>query len=203
MKIISKLLAWLVWAALALVLLVVSFVLIAAQYGWEFDAVLSGSMEPALAVGGLVVIKPVDVQQVKIGDVISFKLPGINTPICHRVIDVQETGAGRVFRTQGDANEEPDLNPVPAGAVAGKEVLYLPYIGNLARLAEFGRQRVNVLGRGLPVAVLVVLPLGLAFIALTLKDALREALHPEEKRRQEALKRRRERLMKQRKAFIR
>lgn len=186
-----------------MVILVVSFVMVAAQYGWEFDAVLSGSMEPALGVGGLVVIRPVDATRINVGDVISFKLPGIDTPICHRVIDIQETESGRVFQTRGDANEEPDLNPVPAEAVTGKEVFYLPYIGNLARLSEFGRQRVNILGRGLPVAVLVVLPLGLAFIGLTLKDALGEVLHPERKRRKVALKRRRERLLRKRKVFIR
>jgi signal peptidase len=185
------------------VVLVVSFVLVAAQYGWEFDAVLSGSMEPDLSVGGLIVVRPVDPLQLEVGDVISFKLPGIDTPICHRIIAIEENGADRVFQTKGDANEEPDLNPVPASAVTGKQVFYLPYMGNLARLSEFGRQRVDILGRGVPAAVLVVLPLGLAFIALTLKDALAEALHPEEKRRKDALKKRRARLSRRRKAFIR
>jgi signal peptidase len=183
------------------VVAVVSFVLIAAQYGWEFDAVLSGSMEPALGVGGLVVIRPADAQQVEVGDVISFKLPGIDTPICHRVIDVQETESGTVFQTKGDANEEPDLNPVPASAVNGKEIIYLPYAGYLARLSELGRQRIYLLGMGLPAAVLIVLPLGLAFIVLTLKDALAEMAHPAEQRRKEALRRRRERLTKQRKTL--
>jgi len=86
------------------VILVVSFVIIAAQNGWEFDAVLSGSMEPELAVGGLIVIRPADPQQLNVGDVISFKLPGIDTPICHRVMDIQETESGRLFTTKGDAN---------------------------------------------------------------------------------------------------
>jgi len=184
---------------LAVVILVVSFVIIAAQNGWEFDAVLSGSMEPELAVGGLVVIRPADTQQLNVGDVISFKLPGIETPICHRVIDIQETESGRLFTTKGDANEEADLNPVPAEAVTGKEVFYLPYVGNLARLSEFGRQRVNILGRGVPAAVLVVLPLGLAFIGLTVKDLLGEVRHPLEKKRKEALKKRRERFARLRK----
>lgn len=184
---------------MAAVILAVSFVLIAAQQGWEFDAVLSGSMEPQLAVGGLVVIKPIDAPSVSVGDVISFKLPGIDTPICHRVTAIQETDQGRFFLTKGDANEEADMNLVPAEAVTGKEVFFLPHIGNLARLSEFGRQRVNILGRGLPVAVLVVVPLGLAFIALTLKDALGDILHPGEKRRREALKKRRDRFMKRRK----
>jgi signal peptidase len=185
------------------VVLVVSFVMVTAQYGWEYDAVLSGSMEPELGVGGLVVIRPADAQYINVGDVISYKLEGIDTPICHRVIDIQETESGRVFQTKGDANEETDLNPVPAASVAGKEIFYLPYIGNLARLAEFGRQRVNILGKRLPLAVLVVLPLGLAFIGLTLKDALGDVLHPLAKRRKEALKKRREQFMKKRKVFIR
>jgi signal peptidase len=202
-EILNKLVTWLGWAVLAAVVLAVSFVMAAAQYGWEFDAVLSGSMEPALGVGGLVVVKPVDAQHVSAGDVISFKLPGIDTPICHRVIDIQETDGSRFFQTKGDANEEPDINLVPAEAVTGKEVFYAPYVGNLARLSQIGRERVNIMGRGLPMAVLVILPLGLAFIGLTLKDTLEDVFRPVEKRRREALKKRRERFMKKRKAFHR
>jgi signal peptidase I len=176
--------------------------MVAAQYGWEFDAVLSGSMEPKLGVGGLVVIKPVDAQQVEIGDVISFKLSGIDTPICHRVIDTQETDGARLLQTKGDANEEPDVNPVPAASVTGKEVFYLPYVGNLARLSQFGRERVNIIGRkSVPVAVLVIIPLGLAFIGLTLKDTLEEVFRPAQKRRKDMLKKRRERFLKRRGAF--
>jgi len=185
------------------VILVVSFVIIAVQYGWEFDAVLSGSMEPEIAVGGLVVIRPADTQQLNVGDVISFKLPGIDTPICHRVIDIQQTDGSRFFQTKGDANEEPDVNPVPAEAITGKEVIYLPHVGNLARFSQLGRERVNIMGRGLPVAVLVILPLGLAFIGLTLKDTLEEAFQPGQQRRKEILKKRRERFLKRRKALYR
>jgi signal peptidase I len=176
-------------------------VIIAAQYGWQFDAVLSGSMEPRISVGGLVVIKPIDAQHVSTGDVISFKLPGIDTPICHRVIDVQNNSDGRFFQTKGDANEDPDQNLVPASSVTGKEVFYLPYIGNLAKLSQLGRERVNILGKRLPIAVIVILPLGLAFIGLTLKDTLEETFRPLQKRRKEVLKKRRERLIKRRKAL--
>ena len=183
--------------------LAVAFVLAAAQYGWEFDAVLSGSMEPKLGVGGLVVIRPVDVQHVSTGDVISFKLPGIDTPICHRVIGIEETDGNRFFQTKGDANEDPDMNPVPAEAVTGKEVFYLPYVGNLAKLSQLGRERVHIMGKSLPMAVLVILPLGLAFIGLTLKEPLEEVFRPVEKRRRDMLKKRREMLMKKRKAFHR
>jgi signal peptidase I len=188
---------------LAVIIVSVSFVLITAQYGWEFDAVLSGSMEPNISVGGLVVIKPINAQHVNVGDVISFKLPGIDTPICHRVIDKQDTVNGLMFRTKGDANEEADQDLVPAASVKGKEVFYLPYIGRLASLSQLGRERVYLLGRGVPVAVLLVLPLGLAFIGLTFKDALEDIINPGKKRRKEALRIRRERFLKKRKAIYR
>jgi signal peptidase len=199
---LKKLLEWLGWAILVTVIMSVGFVMAAAQYGWEFDAVLSGSMEPVLAVGGLVVIKPVDASQVETGDIISFKVPGFDTPICHRVIAIQQVDGGRLFQTKGDANEEPDINPVPGEAVTGKEVFYLPYVGNLARLSTLGRERVTLMGgRSVPAAVLVIMPLGLAFIGLTLKDTLEEVFRPLEKRRKDLLKKRREMLIKRRRAL--
>jgi signal peptidase I len=185
------------------VILAVAFVMVAARYGWEFDAVLSGSMEPALGVGGLVVVRPVEAPQVEIGDVISFKLPGIDTPICHRVIDIQPTDGALLFQTKGDANEEPDVNLVPAEAVTGKEVFYLPYVGNLARLSQLGRERVSVGRKSLPAAVLVIIPLGLAFIGLTLKDTLEEVFRPLQKRRKDMLKKRRDMLIRRSRAFRR
>jgi signal peptidase len=180
---------------------VVAFIMIAVRFHWEFDAVLSGSMEPKLGVGGLVVIKPADARQVQVGDVVSFKLPGIDTPICHRIIDIQETADGRMFQTKGDANEEPDINLVPAAAITGREIFYVPYAGNLARLSELGRQRVGVAGMRLPLAVIIIAGIGLLFIGLTLKDALEEAFHPERKKQKERLKKRRETFMKKRKSF--
>ena len=186
---------------LGVIMATVAFVLAAAQFGWEFDAVLSGSMEPDIGVGGLVIVKPVDGQDVAVGDVISFKIPGIDTPICHRVIDRQETAEELLFQTMGDANEEPDATLISAGDINGKAVLYLPYVGNLGRLSEFGRSRVSILGFSLPVAVLVITAMGLAFIGLTLKDALEDIFRPSRRMRRERLKKRKERLLKRRKAF--
>jgi signal peptidase len=183
---------------MAAVVLVVCFVLVAVQCGWEFDAVLSGSMEPELAVGGLIMIKPVEAQHVSTGDIISFKIPDIETPICHRVIEITEIDGQLFFQTKGDANEEPDMNLVPAEAVKGEEVLYIPYVGNIVRVSMIGRERVNIMGKRLPKAVLVILPLGLLFIGLTVKDALEQIYRPVQYRRKEMLKKRRQRFAKRR-----
>jgi signal peptidase len=198
---LKKLITWLGWAMTGMVVAAVSFVVAASYYGWEFDAVLSASMEPALGVGGLVVIQPNDAQDIKTGDVISFKLPGIDTPICHRVIDIQEADGNRLFQTKGDANEEPDLNLVSVEDVTGKQVFYLPYVGYLGYLTDFGRTPVALMGKRLPAAVLLILAMGLAFIGLTLKDTLEDIYRPSKRWRRETLKKRRERLLKQRKAF--
>ena len=116
----KRLAGWLGWAVLAVILGIVSFVLVAVRQGWEFDAVLSGSMEPVYHVGSLVVFRPVDPQTVKVGDIISFKLPDLNTPICHRVIDIVHDGGSTYFQTKGDANEEPDQDRVLPEYVKGR-----------------------------------------------------------------------------------
>jgi signal peptidase I len=195
---LKKALQWLGWALLAAILLTASFVMWGNENGWEFDAVLSGSMEPVYNVGGLVVIRPVDADTLQVGDVISFKLPGIDTPICHRIIDIQDRAGEKFFLTKGDANEDPDQDPVPLASVKGKAILHLPYIGRLAEVKNLGLTRVPVLGKQLPAATLVVLGMGLLFIGLTLKDTIEDMLWPHQKRRRQMLKKRDARLAKRR-----
>jgi len=177
---------------LALVVLTACFVTITVQYGWEFDAVLSGSMEPRISVGGLVVIMPVDAMSLRVGDVVSYQRPDLKTPICHRIIEITDKADGRYFTTKGDANEEADESLVPAEAVNGREIFYLAHVGKLTNLSNFGRERVNLLGKSVPKALLVVVPMGLAFIALLFKDTLEDTYHPMRKRRREYLKKRRQ-----------
>ena len=186
---------------LGVVLAAVAFVVAAAEFGWEFDAVLSGSMVPVFKVGGLIVVKPVVASNVEVGDVISFKWPGIDTPVCHRVIEKSEIDGSFFFLTKGDANEEPDAQLVSAQDVTGKVVLHLPYVGYLGYLSQAGSTRVTMLGKSFPAAVLVILVMGIAFIGLTLKDMWIDVFRPSKRLRQEALKRRKERLQRQRKLF--
>ncbi len=166
--------------------------MVSSRQGWEFDAVLSGSMVPVYDVGGLVVFRPVDTAELKEGDIISFKLPGIDTPICHRIIDIVDENGSLYFQTKGDANEDPDPDKVLPEYVKGTGVLHLPYVGRLADLSRWGRSRVNVLGKSLPAAVLVIGAMGLLFIGLTLKDTLEEVIFPGRKLHRDRLKKQRE-----------
>jgi len=198
---LNKVIGWLGWIALGIVVLTVSFVLAASHYGWEFDAVLSGSMVPVFKVGGLIVVKPVESSAVEVGDIISFKWPGIDTPVCHRVIEKSEVDGSLFFLTKGDANEEPDPQLVSAQDVTGKTVLHIPYVGYLGHLSQAGSTPVTLMGKRLPAGVLLILAMGLAFIGLTLREMLEDIFRPSKRWRREALKKRKERLDKQRKAF--
>jgi signal peptidase len=200
---IKKLTTWLGWIALALVIIILAFVVVTSRKGWQFAAVLSGSMVPDFKVGGLVVIKPVDVSTLKVGDVISFMAPEVsdNTAICHRIIAIQYQKGVEFFQTKGDANNSPDQFLTPVTNVKGREIFYLSYIGRLADIKKAGTNGVHLLGMNLPIAVVAVAVMGLLFIFLVSKDTLESIFFPGRQWQREAIKKRNERYALRRRAF--
>ena len=77
------------------------------QFPLAFDArpltVLSGSMEPTLQTGDVVVAKRVEPGDVRIGDVVTYRSP-TGRLVTHRVRALHQTGERFVFVTKGDAN---------------------------------------------------------------------------------------------------
>jgi signal peptidase I len=201
LSILRKILEYLSWAVLGVLILTVALVMWGSWNGWEFDAVLSGSMEPVYNVGGLVIIRPVDPEALKIGDAISFKLPDINTPICHRIINIQYQDGQKYFQTKGDANEEADQNLVPLTSVGGKAIFHAPYVGRLGEVRNLGATKVSLLGTKLPLATFVIFGMGLLFIGLTMRDTLEDVFFPSKKMRREMGKKHSLRQAKRRERF--
>ena len=83
-------------------------------------SVLSGSMEPAIHTGSVVVMKPIS--NYKVGDIITF---GKNTkteiPTTHRIVETRIENDETIFKTKGDANDTPDSNEVKQKEVLGKK----------------------------------------------------------------------------------
>ena len=105
------------------------FTYLAPHLGWRVDAVLSGSMEPRLKVGSLVVTRPVEPEAIALGDIIIFRRTTVGENlICHRVIGIEESSP-LYFKTKGDANDDPDPFIVPAQNVVGKIYLHVPFLG--------------------------------------------------------------------------
>ncbi|HWO07768.1 MAG TPA: signal peptidase I [Candidatus Paceibacterota bacterium] len=119
----------------------------------ELKIVKSGSMEPAVPTGSVVVVKPA--AEYRFGDVITF---GEDTataiPTTHRVIGVQGEGAAATYTTKGDANEEADPQPVQRRDIIGKVILSVPYAGYVL---DFARQPLGfVLLIAIPAALVIL-----------------------------------------------
>ena len=94
----------------------------------KFMVVQSGSMEPEIKMGSIVMVKPVD--EYKIGDVISFgEVTRIKAPTTHRVYDIKVVEGEPYYITKGDANNAPDIREITKSEIIGKVLFSVPYAG--------------------------------------------------------------------------
>jgi signal peptidase I len=106
------------------------------QGTWEVTPILSGSMRPGLAVGGVVISQRVPVDSLHVRDVIVFANPyKPSEQIVHRIVRITKGPGGKLlFKTQGDANtvRDPWNLAIPGGYVyrARWTVPLLGYVAN-------------------------------------------------------------------------
>ena len=102
----------------------VLFSVLPIQGMYRLYTVQSGSMEPKLQTGSLVVVKPAAAYVV--GDIITFSdSANSKNTTTHRIVGMNGTS----FLTKGDANDSVDMNSVPETNVIGKVLFHIPYIG--------------------------------------------------------------------------
>jgi signal peptidase len=99
--------------------------------------VRSSSMEPAIRAGALAMMLPIDAEDVKVGDIITFRPSwDPDVTVSHRVIGIYyDDDEQIIFDTKGDATEDSDPYYVPARSVHGKVVFSIPYLGYAASSA--------------------------------------------------------------------
>lgn len=127
---------------------------------FEVKIVKSGSMEPAILTGAIVVVRPET--SYAVGDVITF---GEDTkrqiPTTHRIYSEEQKDGITYFTTKGDANEDPDPDPVKQNDVIGKVLFNVPYAGYIL---DFARQPVGfALLIGIPAGIIILDELGRIF----------------------------------------
>lgn len=98
-------------------------------------SVLSGSMEPTLHTGSVIIVKPIS--NYKIGDVITF---GPNTktqtPVTHRISDMRVVDGNIIYITKGDANDSPDIREIQKKDIIGKVLFSVPFAGYAVDFAK-------------------------------------------------------------------
>lgn len=96
---------------------------------------MSGTASDHIEVGDLIFIKPVNADDLKEGDVISFMEDSI--VVTHRIIGITTGQNGeRIFQTKGDANNTADDLPVTADRLVGIYTGRIPKLGDLAMFLQ-------------------------------------------------------------------
>ena len=124
-----------------------------ARLGWVQPlVVVSGSMEPHIMTGDLLVALPEPTRDLRPGEVASIRSDLTGDLVTHRVVSVERTGAETwAVRMRGDANASPDAQAYVVGETVWQPAVRLPWAGYL--VASLTR----------PV---VALPLGVGIAAL-------------------------------------
>lgn len=95
--------------------------------GFGLTVVLSGSMEPALSVGDMLVVAPQESYEVE--DVVVFQTG--RSAVVHRIISINEEGV----ITRGDANNTED-DPIALESIKGKVIIVIPFVGYIVNLIK-------------------------------------------------------------------
>jgi len=118
--------------------------------GFSLFRVVTGSMEPTMPVGTLLVSRQVEMDSVEIGDIICFHAKDsaiLGRMMTHRVVDIVQTAGGELlFETRGDANLVSDGYLVNQSIFVGKVVWYAGGENMLTKVFSFFTNKIGFLG---------------------------------------------------------
>lgn len=120
-----------------IIILLYNIVLLYMSYIDKFDTpsfyiykayiISTESMQPTLKKGDVIVIKKVDKKDLKIDDIITFKVKG--EVITHRIVEIDEVNG--TYKTKGDNNNIIDDVNLLFEDIEGKEIIKIPHLGNI------------------------------------------------------------------------
>ncbi len=126
MKAQSKIL----YIALAVVVFI-SPLLLHSVAGIGISPILSGSMRPFANPGDVFVTQSVPAKDLKVGDIISVNSKEFGGVYAHRIQSLENVNGTLSFRTKGDANSAPEVQPFIASLDQSvpKTLFRVPFIG--------------------------------------------------------------------------
>jgi len=138
-------------------------------FGFSMFRVVTGSMEPTMPVGALLICRQVDMDTIRMGDIICFRTQEsaiFGQVVTHRVVGIlQDSNAGLLFETRGDANLAVDGFMVSQTNFLGKVIWHTGASSVLSSVFSFFTNKVGFLA----CIVLPILLLG----GLLMKDCVR------------------------------
>ncbi len=118
--------------------------------GFMLFRVVTGSMEPTIPVGALLITRQVDISTVELGDIICFRTQEAaiwGKIVTHRVVELLENADGSLLLvTQGDANIVADNYFVTQSNFVGKVVWHTGESSAMASVFGFFTNKIGFLG---------------------------------------------------------
>ena len=103
-------------------------------FGIKTYVIVSGSMEPELEIGDMIVVKNINTSELEVGDIISFRQG--QSIVTHRISRIIENDGEIEFVTKGDNNNAEDSGTISEDLVEGKVVSVIPIIGKVSVLLQ-------------------------------------------------------------------
>jgi signal peptidase I len=105
-------------------------VTLATLSGSQSLTVMSGSMEPAISTGDVVLTKLIAPAAARVGDVVTYKEPDApGRLITHRIRSIRVQGRSYAFVTKGDANDGVERWKVAANGKIARVTHHAPQLG--------------------------------------------------------------------------
>lgn len=132
--------------------------------------VISGSMEPGIVTGDLLIDRAMPSAEVAIGDVLSLPSSHTGKLVTHRVTAITPTGDGWEIRMKGDANAEPDLETYVVG-----DTVWTPWV----RIPQGGKVVSKVMepAVAMPILLSLIALLGLSLLDEPQRKVVRRAIN--------------------------
>lgn len=136
MEMIKKISRIIFWIFLVIIALYSTFVIFQkliwkdktpSLFGYKNFVILTGSMEPTLNKGDIVIVKRST--DIKEKDIISFRIG--NSVVTHRVYEIYKENGKEYYITKGDANSDTDSELIAKNKVEGKYCFKIPFLGRV------------------------------------------------------------------------
>lgn len=122
-----------------LVIILYNVVLLYMSYIDKFDTpsfyiykaylISTESMEPELKKGDAIIIKKVAEDQLRVNDIVTFKING--EIITHRIVRIDDVNSEKFYITKGDNNNVEDSDELRFSDIEGKQIIKIPHLGNI------------------------------------------------------------------------
>ena len=136
--------------------------------GFMMFRVVTGSMEPTIPVGGLLLARQVKIESIQLHDIVCFRTQAsqiLGKIVTHRVVGIEQTQFGTVLlETMGDANLVSDGHYVDQTNLIGKVIWHTKNGSILAGVVSLFTSKIGFLG-------CIVFPC-LLLAAMILKDSV-------------------------------